>query len=201
MKAKLRVIQGAGERQVALRPTTTVGRRKDCDLCIPSSEVSRDHCVIHYQREQWLVRDLGSTNGTYVNGDIIQERKLDHGDRLTIGPLTFVIEFQGMPPISDQRIPLAGIGDDEIFEAEAVSVDDIPQAEIIATGDEDLGEITDAVPLADLEEVEEGEAIPLAGAKATPATAGTDPPIADAIPADDEDDEDMEAFFSRMNRN
>jgi len=47
---------------------TVVGRRHDCDLCIPLMDVSKRHCQLDQNSETLEVRDLGSRNGTFLNG-------------------------------------------------------------------------------------------------------------------------------------
>ncbi|MBU0616582.1 MAG: FHA domain-containing protein [Planctomycetes bacterium] len=76
-----------------------LGRRPDCDLRIPTRDVSRRHCEIGpgEKRSELIVRDLGSSNGTFVNDKRIAETKLNPGDRLTVGPVTFVVRINGEP--------------------------------------------------------------------------------------------------------
>jgi pSer/pThr/pTyr-binding forkhead associated (FHA) protein len=78
---------------------TVLGRRPDCHLRIPTRDVSRRHCEIGpgEKRSELTVRDLGSSNGTYVNGKRVAESILKPGDRLTVGPVTFVIQINGKP--------------------------------------------------------------------------------------------------------
>jgi len=76
---------------------TVIGRRQDCDLCIPLMVVSRKHCEINKTREALTVRDLGSSNGTYLNGKRITEAEVRPGDYLQIGPLAFGMQIDGTP--------------------------------------------------------------------------------------------------------
>jgi pSer/pThr/pTyr-binding forkhead associated (FHA) protein len=76
---------------------TVIGRRQDCDLCIPLMVVSRKHCEINKTREALIVRDLGSSNGTYLNGKRITEAEVKPGDYLQIGPLAFGLQIDGTP--------------------------------------------------------------------------------------------------------
>jgi len=62
-----------------------LGRSKSCDLTIPSPDASRRHAEIHCEQGRYLLRDLGSTNGSFVNGKQIEERPLETGDRIGIG--------------------------------------------------------------------------------------------------------------------
>jgi pSer/pThr/pTyr-binding forkhead associated (FHA) protein len=84
---------------------TIVGRSRDCDLCIPSSDISRRHCLIALTNGEVTVEDLSSANGTFLNGVRISgTRKVGANDQLRIGPLTFTLKFEGtqlnMPPVS-----------------------------------------------------------------------------------------------------
>jgi pSer/pThr/pTyr-binding forkhead associated (FHA) protein len=76
---------------------TTIGRRQDCDLCLPISVASRKHCEINMDQGRLMVHDLSSKNGTFVNGQKIEEVRLKPGDQLRIGPVTFVIQIDGNP--------------------------------------------------------------------------------------------------------
>lgn len=76
---------------------TSIGRRQDCDFCLPLSMVSRRHCEISVSKDQVWVRDLGSRNGTFLNGQRIDETRAKAGDILQIGPVSFVLQIDGVP--------------------------------------------------------------------------------------------------------
>ena len=99
MKVNLVLLKVGGNNKAFVLPSevTIVGRRQDCDLCIPLMVISRRHCAINMDDGQLSVRDLGSSNGTFVNGERVEEANLSPGDKLTIGPLTFVIQIDGKP--------------------------------------------------------------------------------------------------------
>lgn len=65
--------------------TLVLGRSKRCDLSIASPDASRRHAEIVGAEGGYLLRDLGSTNGTFVNGLRVQEHRLATGDRIEIG--------------------------------------------------------------------------------------------------------------------
>jgi pSer/pThr/pTyr-binding forkhead associated (FHA) protein len=88
------------------RTITVVGRREDCDLRIPLGEVSRKHCRIINENDSLRIEDLGSSNGTFVNGERAQEAALNAGDTIAIGPVTFVVQINGVP--ADEEIQVAG---------------------------------------------------------------------------------------------
>jgi len=77
--------------------TTIIGRRHDCDLCIPLMVVSKRHCQLNQNKEAVKIRDLDSRNGTFLNGKRINETTLQPGDYIKIGPLTFLLQIDGEP--------------------------------------------------------------------------------------------------------
>ena len=84
---------------------TFIGRRQDCDMCIPLSVVSRRHCEVYTEFDKLMVRDLRSRNGTFVNGESIGEAQIKAGDILKVGPLKFVIQINGVPDNFDEFLP------------------------------------------------------------------------------------------------
>ena len=78
--------------------STIIGRHDDCDLRIPLKDVSRKHCQINQNNDSLKIRDLGSRNGTFINGKRInQETVARAGDYITILPLTFLLQINGEP--------------------------------------------------------------------------------------------------------
>lgn len=76
---------------------TVIGRRHDCDLQIPLKSVSRRHCQLNGDEGVLKIRDLGSRNGTYLNGKRIDEAVVRPGDYIEVGPLKFVLQIDGEP--------------------------------------------------------------------------------------------------------
>ncbi len=74
-----------------------IGRKPSCDLRIPLSSVSRQHCEIRMEGDKAVVCDLGSSNGTFHNSVRIQEQELAAGDALIIGPVVFTVVIDGQP--------------------------------------------------------------------------------------------------------
>ncbi|RMG12843.1 MAG: FHA domain-containing protein [Planctomycetota bacterium] len=92
---------------MVLRPGKpfSIGRSKERDLTIPSQRVSRQHAEIVWKQGRAVLRDLGSQNGTLVNGKRIKgEHSLRDGDELEFGP--FLCTFSTRPPTS-ARLPEA----------------------------------------------------------------------------------------------
>jgi len=87
------------------REQGVVGRERGCDLRIASSEVSRRHCILRISNGYVTVEDLQSSNGTQLNGEPVQGRQVVRpGDRLRIGPVTFVVEYQLTPEAIDRLL-------------------------------------------------------------------------------------------------
>lgn len=69
--------------------TNVVGREGTCDVYVESSQVSRRHCLLQVTERGLLVKDLESTNGTFVNGLPMTDGYINEGDRLSLG--TYVL--------------------------------------------------------------------------------------------------------------
>jgi pSer/pThr/pTyr-binding forkhead associated (FHA) protein len=63
----------------------TIGRLKDCDICLQDANVSREHAQLVRTAEGWEIRDLDSTNGTIVNGHPVTAASLNDGDTIEVG--------------------------------------------------------------------------------------------------------------------
>jgi len=93
---------------------TVIGRRHDCDLRIPLMSVSRRHCQLNRDEGVLKIRDLGSHNGTYLNGKRIDEAVIQAGDYIEVGPLKFVLQIDGepkdtaQPQVPAQALPQEG---------------------------------------------------------------------------------------------
>jgi pSer/pThr/pTyr-binding forkhead associated (FHA) protein len=76
---------------------TSIGRYRGCDLCIPSTIVSRKHCELYLYQGRLMVRDLSSRNGTLLNGEKVDEAIVHAGDVLEIGPVVMGVQIDGVP--------------------------------------------------------------------------------------------------------
>jgi FHA domain len=66
-------------------PVTTVGRDASCDVQIADQTISRTHFQVIYQNGKYMLLDLGSTNGTQLNGGRVSQSELRHGDQIKAG--------------------------------------------------------------------------------------------------------------------
>lgn len=72
-----------------------VGRSEECDIFLLDPSVSRRHAVVAVEDGVPVVRDLGSTNGTFVNGDRVKTQKLTEGDEVMFGKTSLRLETDG----------------------------------------------------------------------------------------------------------
>src|SRR3954447_7345639 len=127
MKVQLIVVQGKPEGKTIplLGPNFKIGRGEKCHLRPNSEQVSREHSEFLISGGKVSVRDLGSRNGTVVNGKTITEPcTLKDRDLIQVGPLTFAISIEGAPAVASAPVP------DAKKPAKASSIDEISNADI-----------------------------------------------------------------------
>jgi len=93
---EIRSLSSPVQRAARLRPGTyIVGRDPGCDIVIPDPYASRRHARIFYKDDKWYVEDLGSRNGTYVDGEDIRGRgavELKIGMFIVVGLSTIIVK-------------------------------------------------------------------------------------------------------------
>ncbi len=167
MQARLKVLHDkANVKQVKLLPVTLIGRSTDCNLKIASSQVSRNHCRITLGDDAVFVEDLGSANGTLVDGQLLtahQPTAIAPGAHLIVGPAEFQIDYvastsatmvlsrSGAPPVPE--LPSTEM----IFPTSQLPVQSLPaapqpssatpQAEFVATVESLQTVVYDSVPV------------------------------------------------------
>lgn len=111
MKIRLELVhKNAKVKKVVLKADTVIGRSTECGLRIASNEVSRQHCKIGLSDEGVTVRDLGSANGTFVNGYQLEEQtdyEIAPDSELSIGGIKFIVRFK--EPAA-KVMPIDGLG-------------------------------------------------------------------------------------------
>ena len=121
VEAKLIVLNGPNKddvHTVAQRKVCTLGRGTQADVRIFDSRVSRLQCKFEYRGDHWIVEDLGSSNGTFVNGRVISAAQLKHGDRVRIGKTSLEFrseEAEAPQPEQPQQEPAATEQESELF--------------------------------------------------------------------------------------
>ena len=87
----LRAISGGSDIPVA-HPLVLVGRHPQCDARLESDWVSVRHCMLTEDAGDIVVRDLGSTNGTWINGQRVEHGRLRPGDEMSIAHIRYRLE-------------------------------------------------------------------------------------------------------------
>jgi len=102
----LLVVQGPdqGSRFELADAVVGIGRGTRNVICLTDSEVSRDHAHLIRDGEAWTIRDLGSSNGTFVNGQGAETKKLKPGDHIQLGRTILVLTANGAPPPKPQNV-------------------------------------------------------------------------------------------------
>lgn len=96
----LRLMALPGSRVIEIRkPEVIIGRHMDSDIQLILADVSRKHCRLYYADNQWQVQDLGSLNGTRVNGIRQEHSVLEQNDVIRIAGYLFQVSL-GTPEVT-----------------------------------------------------------------------------------------------------
>jgi len=101
------VIRGTdqGRRFELTEPTVRLGRDASSDILIRDNEVSRHHAEFRRVENDYVISDLGSSNGTFVGGQRVRQHELHSGDQIQVGGTLML--YTG--PVEETREDLAGI--------------------------------------------------------------------------------------------
>jgi pSer/pThr/pTyr-binding forkhead associated (FHA) protein len=119
MKVQMLVVQGrpAGKSLVFPVGDYYFGRGAECHVRPNSEWVSRQHCLLRVTAAGAYLRDLGSRNGTLLNGTLLsEERQLRHGDQVQVGPLVLEVRFDSDSPLRRTGAPM---GESALAEVDA----------------------------------------------------------------------------------
>ena len=84
--ARLILATAEGQQAIELRPINSLGRHPNNSIQLLDKIVSKEHCILEQRDGGFILRDLGSLNGTYVNGERVRgEMPLRHGDEIALG--------------------------------------------------------------------------------------------------------------------
>ncbi len=102
---------GGGDPIPLLKDRLIIGRREGCDIVLKFANVSGQHCRMTVENGYWFIRDLGSRNGTKVDGSPIVRKRLDPKCRLSIAKHEFNVVYEpqdlgafGPPPADDDHM-------------------------------------------------------------------------------------------------
>ena len=106
--ATVTVVFGGQEQKVYQldKPKLIVGREPTCEIPIDNLGISRQHCQFALRGEAFIVQDLGSSNGTFVNGKKITEHFLNNDDEVVIGK--YSLKFKNEQQAAPAAAPAAG---------------------------------------------------------------------------------------------
>ncbi len=141
-------------------PTTRIGRAHGNEIRIPSAQVSRQHCRLQMKKGLVMVEDLESVNGTFLNENLLTGMAVVRpGDLLSVGPVTFIVEYQ-LTPKASKRLDEQESEAAEVVEDNAELVEEAVDEEEVLDVVEDEEEVTKAEPdePVELEEVFEVDA-------------------------------------------
>ena len=85
--------------------TVTVGRQSDCDISVPGEEISRHHAKLQVMPDGIAVEDLGSANGTFINGKRVHQGMLKPGEELRLDTVRFLLAAPGLEAQAAQAKP------------------------------------------------------------------------------------------------
>jgi pSer/pThr/pTyr-binding forkhead associated (FHA) protein len=97
-----------------VKDLSIVGRKEDCDVRVDHKSVSKQHCVIVKSDGLLMVRDLGSTNGTRVNGQRVRRAALLPNDQVSFASIRFKVHFGGGEPAPAPGDYTVQMGVDEV---------------------------------------------------------------------------------------
>ncbi len=99
LQASVVIVEGKvkGMEYAVTKTYTVIGRSKTADITPRDTHISRRHAVIVYLDGSYLIQDLNSTNGTFMNGAQIKQADLKHGDKFSVGETTFQFIVQENP--------------------------------------------------------------------------------------------------------
>ena len=112
----------AGQRYRLQDGEYIIGRRSDCQVFVPDMKVSRQHARIHRITNRWMIEDLGSNNGTYVNGSRIQHHELRDHDLIRIAGNRILVEAvatQNLGPEQDPGVTIVDLANPRIYRGPA----------------------------------------------------------------------------------
>ena len=97
----MRLVATSGDQMLSFplrQGSTLIGRHPSCHVCIPANGLSRRHCQCFIDGNRAIVRDLGSSNGTFVNSRRIDRTELQDGDLITLGGFQLRFDAEGAMP-------------------------------------------------------------------------------------------------------
>jgi adenylate cyclase len=108
--ARLTIISPEGRQEAELQAHNTLGRHPNNTVQVLDRIVSKEHCHVDFVDGRFVLRDLGSLNGTFVNGERVRDRVLNPGDEITLGSTRILFDGDGAVRAGRPIPPGYGIG-------------------------------------------------------------------------------------------
>jgi adenylate cyclase len=90
--ARLILTTAEGQQAIDLRPVNSLGRHPNNSIQLLDKIVSKEHCILEQRDGGFILRDMGSLNGTYVNGERVKSAGLNDGDEVQVGK--FMLQYK-----------------------------------------------------------------------------------------------------------
>jgi predicted component of type VI protein secretion system len=147
MRAQLLPLDGTAPIEIT-KDMVVVGRKEDCDVRLEHKSVSKMHCVLVKTDGLLLLRDLGSTNGTRVNGTRVRRAALLPNDQLSIAGYKFRVHLgpDPAPAAAPKKVAAAAVEHTQHLDAKEVA-HLLRQGKMDESDDEDSAEPPAAQPL------------------------------------------------------
>lgn len=86
-----RLVNLADKSAYYLNGSCLFGRSRNCNICLPMDDISKEHAEVYLTKDGWMIADLNSENGTFLNGELVFDAyPLYDGDVITIGSYSFM---------------------------------------------------------------------------------------------------------------
>ncbi len=150
--------KGDGDKTYPLeKPRLVVGRDKKCDIQLDNLAISREHCAFSRRGEAYVVRDLNSANGTFINGKKITEHFLNDGDEIVVGQFKLFFKNHAMQT-APKAMPIKAPPEDEALNTYIMDGPKLRQS---------LEQLRSGIPAADQSAPKPAQPSVAAGAKET----------------------------------
>jgi pSer/pThr/pTyr-binding forkhead associated (FHA) protein len=105
---------GGGDPIPLLKPALIIGRRESADIVLRFPNVSGHHCEMTLVNGYWQVKDLGSSNGTKVNGTRVTEQRIAPGDKLSVAKHEYEVCYDPVT-LGASEFPAESLAQENIF--------------------------------------------------------------------------------------
>jgi len=117
----------SGEHEHPIQGTSSIGRHPRSTICLHDSLVSKRHAIIHQKGEEYFFEDLGSANGSFLDGVRINKHKLKDGDEITLGKVTLVFYAEPEEDLISSLVNISQVSDTSSQVHDRIEVEKVQQ--------------------------------------------------------------------------